>query len=40
MISGKDTSVACIARVSPSAFTSLLDHWWTNSLGGDIVEHK
>jgi len=34
--SGKDTSVVCIARVSHSAFTGLLDRWWTNSFGGDI----
>jgi len=36
VIYGKDTSVLCIPRVSYSAFTSLLDCWWTNSFGGDV----
>ena len=36
LISGKYTSVVRIARVSHSAFTSLLDHCWTNSFSGDI----
>jgi len=35
-ISGKDTSVVCSTSVSHSAFTSLLDRWWTNSFCGDI----
>ena len=28
--------MVCIAGVSHSAFTRLLDHWWTNSFGSDI----
>jgi len=30
------TQVVCIAGVSHSAFTNLLDRWWTNSFGGEI----